>query len=56
MQEENIKAGTLRVMKAAFMAGSSFAKVHQKTFGTLPTNAPAEAGGNRFLNETLKNI
>ena len=56
MQEDNIKIGTLRVMKAAFMAGSSFAKVHQKTFGILPNNVQAEAGWNMFLNDTLKTI
>lgn len=56
MQEDNIKIGTLRVMKAAFMAGSSFAKVHQKTFGTLPNNVQSEAGWNMFLNDTLKTI
>lgn len=56
MQEDNIKIDTLRIMKAAFMAGSSFAKVHQKKFGTLPNNAQAEAGWNMFLNDTLKTI
>ena len=56
MQEDNIKIGTLRIMKAAFMAGSSFAKVHQKKFGTLPNNGQSEAGCNMFLNDTLKTI
>lgn len=56
MQEDNIKIGTLRVMKAAFMAGSSFAKVHQKTFGALPNNAQSEAGWSMFLNDTLKAV
>lgn len=56
MQEDNIKIGTLRIMKAAFMAGSSFAKVHQKKFGTLPNNAQSEAGWNMFCDCTFKSV
>ena len=49
MQEENIKAGTLRVMKAAFMAGSSFAKVHQKHLGRFQIKLKQKQGGTCFL-------
>ena len=43
-------------MKAAFMAGSSFAKTHEQTFGTLPNQAQTEAGWNMFCDCTFKSV
>lgn len=53
-KQENISVRTLKVMKAAFVAGCSFAKVHEKTFGTLPDQKQTEAGWNMFCDNMFK--
>lgn len=55
-KSNNVDVRTLHIMKAAFMAGNSFAKVHEKTFGSMPDKKQMEAGWNMFCDTTFKTV